>query len=90
MTAFAESLFALAALASGWIIVASWMRYGRKALALRHDLANCPETLSIRWKVIERVTFEVAPAVRKARAAHRAARTPARPGLAWPQMDLAA
>lgn len=81
MTVFAALLFAFAALVSARIIVASWMRYGRDALALRAKLDACPETMALTWRMIERVPVPALSALRKDRTA-RAARF--RPGLEWP------
>jgi hypothetical protein len=86
MTVFAVSLFALAALLSVWVIAASWRRYGQDALALRSRLKNCPETILLTWKVIERAPMTPVGILRRGPAA-RPSRRPLRPGLAWPGAD---
>ncbi|MEE4453518.1 hypothetical protein [Novosphingobium resinovorum] len=86
MTAFAACIFALAALASALTIAATLRRHGADALALRARLAECPETLVLTWKVMERVPLPTLAALRK----RPARRIPAR--LEWPgaTIDLAA
>ncbi|GFM27676.1 uncharacterized protein PY1_contig-02-39 [Novosphingobium sp. PY1] len=90
MTAFAASLFTLGAIVSLWVIAASWMRHGRKALALRAQLQACPGTLTVTWKMIERVPVPALAALRtdrKGRPAHRQAQ---RSALVWPGLEHAA
>lgn len=88
MTAFAASLFALAALVSAWIIAATWARYGRDALALRARLEACPRTTVVVWKMIERVPVPSLATLRTDRKV-RPVRLPSRrPGLEWPGAAL--
>lgn len=82
MTAFAACLFALAALASTWAIGAALRHYGTRALALRTELAACPQSLVVTWKMIERVPVPALAALRK----RPARRAPAR--LEWPGSSL--
>ncbi|MCT2400593.1 hypothetical protein [Novosphingobium mangrovi (ex Huang et al. 2023)] len=90
MTVFAACLFTLAALASVWIIAASWRRYSAGALALRAQLKACPEYTEIHWRVIERSPLPTLASLRKDRAARRARRSVQAPGLEWPGMARAA
>ncbi|SFG33523.1 hypothetical protein SAMN05518801_11759 [Novosphingobium sp. CF614] len=69
MTAFAACLFALAALASIWTMMASWRSYGRQALGLRARLAASPGAMELRWEMVERVPLPALAALRKDRAA---------------------
>lgn len=83
MIAFAASLltpwlFVVATLASGAIMVATVRSYGSGAILLRAQLRNCPDTLTVTWKIVERVNLPVLGALRK----RPARRTPAR--LEWP------
>lgn len=41
MNALALSLFAIAALASGWTMLVSWLHFGPKIRQLREELASC-------------------------------------------------
>lgn len=86
MTAFGASLFAFAALASAWTIIAAMLRYGPAALTLKAQLANCPATLLVTWKMVERVQVPALASLRK----RPVRRVPAR--LEWPgsTLDLAA
>lgn len=86
MTAFAACLFGLAALASVLTIVATMRRHGGEALELRSQLAACPGTMVLSWKVIERVPVPALATLRK----RPTRRVPAR--LEWPgaSLDLAA
>lgn len=88
MTAFAACLFALTVFASIWIIAASWRCYGPRALALRAQLEACPETLTIRGKIIERAPAPLS--FRTARAVRPDLQKLSQPGLDWPGMALAA
>lgn len=90
MTAFAACLFALAAMASCWIIGASWRRYGAQALALRGQLAACPQTLVICWNVIERVPVPALAAFRTSRGPIREGQRRPAATLEWPGSALAA
>ena len=94
MTAFAALLFAFGALASAWVVAASWMRHGRAAFALRARLDTCPETTVLTWRIIERAPVP-ALALRTDRKARPARLRKQRPGLDWPgavrqPLDLAA
>lgn len=86
MIAFAACLFGLAALASTLTIIATMRRYGAEALSLRSQLAACPGTMTLTWKVIERVPVPALATLRK----RPIRRAPAR--LEWPgaALDLAA
>lgn len=84
MTAFAAALFALGALMSVWVIVASWQRHGRDALALRARLAACPDALVLTWKMIERIPVPVLAPFRPDRQARPGRLQAQRPGLEWP------
>lgn len=87
MTVFAACLFALAAMASAFSILMTIRRYGPHTLTFRAQLAACPGTMVVTWKVIERVQLPVLASLRKG----PARRTPAR--LEWPgttTIDLAA
>lgn len=84
MTGFAASLFALAALASAWVIAVSWKQYGRDALALRARLEACPRTMTLTWKMIERVPLPAVAVLRMDRKARRAHLQRRNPGLEWP------
>lgn len=53
MTALAACLFVFAALASGWVIVVSWLRFGASMKALRAQIADCPDDNSLRWQIVE-------------------------------------
>jgi len=86
MTAFAACLFALAGLASAWTMLATVRRFGAAAAMLRTQLAACPDTMTVEWKMIERVAVPALGALRK-RPARRAAM---QPGLDWPQLERAA
>ncbi len=86
MTALAACLFSLAALASGWAILFSAIRFGPRAMALRAQLASCPGTMVIEWKRIERVAVPALAVLRK-RPSRRMAE---RPGLEWPMLEIAA
>lgn len=89
MTAFAASIFAFALLASSWIIATSLRSYGRSALELRKMLANCPGSLCVTWKVIERSPAQ--DKVRTDRVVVLGKRPQAHaPRLEWPSLDLAA
>lgn len=95
MTAFAASLFALGALVSAWVMAASWRRYGRDALALRARLEACPETMTLTWRMTERVPVSTLPALRTDRKVRCVRLQPRRPGREWPgaarqQLELAA
>lgn len=87
MTAFGASLFALAALASAWVIAASWLGYGREALALRARLDACPETMMLTWRMIERVPLPALTTLRTDRNANSHRCRQRRPGLEWPAPD---
>lgn len=84
MTVFAALLFAFAALMSARIIAASWMRYGRDALALRARLEACPEAMVLTWRMMERVPVQALPALRTDRKVRSARLQPQNPGLEWP------
>lgn len=90
MTAFAACLFAFAALTSVWIMAATWRRYGSGALALRAQLAACPESIVIFWKSTERRQQPALAPLRKGRAERPARRNLQAPGLEWPGAALAA
>lgn len=95
MTAFAALLFAFGALASAWVIAASWMRHGRAAFALRARLDTCPETTVLTWRMIGRVPVPALDALRTDRKVRPARLRMQRPGLDWPgavrqPLDLAA
>lgn len=81
MTAFATCLFAIAAFASAWTILASWRRFAPAARMLRAQIAACPETLVLHWRSIERVETQPLSPIRM----RRARRAPYAPGLEWPQ-----
>lgn len=84
MTVFAALLFAFAALVSARIIVASWLRHGRDALALRARLDACPEAMVLTWRMIERVPVPALPALRTDRKERAARLRPQEAGLVWP------
>lgn len=87
MTAFAACLFALAAMASVFSILMTVRRYGPQAMSFRQQLAACPGTMVVTWKVIERVQLPALGTLRK----RPVRRAPAR--LEWPgtaSLDLAA
>ncbi|GAB7553097.1 hypothetical protein NRB_26030 [Novosphingobium sp. 11B] len=87
MTAFAACLFAFAAMASAFSILVTISRYAPQALTFREQLAACPGTIVVTWKVIERVELPALGALRKRPIRRTAAR------LEWPgtaSMDLAA
>ncbi|MFC6433574.1 hypothetical protein ACFSLT_00015 [Novosphingobium resinovorum] len=65
MTVFAACLFALAAMASAFSILMTIRRYGPNALTFREQLAACPGTLVVTWKVIERVQLPALASLRK-------------------------
>ncbi|WP_395394315.1 hypothetical protein WBP07_03585 [Novosphingobium sp. BL-8A] len=90
MTAFAACLFAVTALASALAIMATLRRYGHDALALPARLAACPETLTIHWAMVERVTVPALGALRRDRVTRRRLSAEQRPGLDWPCGELAA
>jgi|7_EtaG_2_1085326.scaffolds.fasta_scaffold113874_2 hypothetical protein len=90
MTAFAASLFALGAMVSLWVIFASWMRHGRKAFSLRSELQACPATLTVTWKMIERVPVPTLAALRTDRKVRSPRRQSQRPALVWPGLEHAA
>lgn len=90
MTAFAACLFALTALASALAIRATLRRYGHEALAIRARLSACPETLTINWAMVERVSVPTLSALRRDRVMRRRLQTVQRPGLEWPTGELAA
>lgn len=82
MTAFAACLFTLATVASAWTILAAIRRHGPDALTLRAQLAACPGTMLLTWKVIERVPVPMLADLRK----RPIRRMPAR--LEWPGLVL--
>ncbi|MGF7152361.1 hypothetical protein [Novosphingobium gossypii] len=95
MIAFAASLlapwlFCTAALASGVVIVSTMRRYAPGARMLRAQLRNCPDTLTVTWKIVERVHLPALGSLRK----RPVRRMPVR--LEWPGLassgfgDLAA
>ncbi|WP_404481971.1 hypothetical protein [Novosphingobium sp. BL-52-GroH] len=86
MTAFAACLFTLAALASAWTVLATARRFAPSAMALRAQLAACPGTLTIEWKMVERVTIPALATLRK----RPERRMPERAGLEWPGLEIAA
>lgn len=94
MTVFASSLFILALVASVFVIALTLHAHGRQALSLRAHLRACPGTMTVCWKVIERVPLTDLGALRTDRAVPRvrAAREPLRaaPRLEWPQLERAA
>lgn len=90
MTAFAACVFALTALVSALSITATLRRYGHQALTLRARLAACPDTLTINWAMVERVSFPTLSTLRRDRVMRRRLQTAQRPGLEWPTGELAA
>lgn len=89
MTALFTCLFALALLASVWVIAASWLAYGSGAMTLRAQLEACPESMEIVRTSVER--RQAAPlAFRKGRPERSVRRNPRTPGLEWPGTALAA
>ena len=84
MTALAASLFALGAMMSVWVIVASWQRYGHQALGLKDRLAACPDTIVLNWKMIEQVPVPVLAGLRPDRRMRPGRLAAQRPGLEWP------
>ena len=86
MTAFATCLFALAAIASLYTLLATLRRFAPAAMALRSQLEACPATMMIEWKMIERVAVPALASLRK----RPSRRTADRPGLDWPTMEIAA
>jgi hypothetical protein len=86
MTAFAACLFALAALASVWSVLATVRRFGPGVAALRAQLEACPGTLTVEWTMVERVAVPALAVLRK----RPARRMPDRAGLEWPGLEIAA
>lgn len=86
MTAFAACLFAIAALASVWSVLATVRRFGPGVASLRAQLETCPGTLMIEWTMVERVAVPALAALRK----RPVRRMPDRPGLEWPGLEIAA
>ncbi|WP_162792241.1 hypothetical protein [Novosphingobium sp. P6W] len=86
MTAFATCLFALAALASLYALLATLHRFVPAAMALRAELEACRGTMTIEWKMVERVTVPALASLRK----RPSRRTEDRPGLDWPTLEIAA
>ena len=84
MTVFAALLFTFAALGSTWVMVASWMRHGRRALALHAKLKACPETVILTWKMVERVPVQALSPLRADRKVRPARYQQLRPALEWP------
>ena len=90
MTAFAACLFALAAVASLWIIGATWSRYGAQALALRGQWVACPQTLVICWRGVERAPVPAPAAFKTSRCLVSESRRRPAARLEWPATALAA
>lgn len=91
MSAFAACLFALTALVSTLAIVTTLRRYGKEALALSARLAACPDTLTIEWAMVERVSVPALGTLRRDRVTRRRVTgLDQRPGLDWPCEELAA
>lgn len=86
MTAFAACLFTLAALVSVGTLYATLQRFGPGVLALRSQLDRCPATMTIKWTMVERVVVPALATLRK----RPSFRTPDRPGLDWPTLEIAA
>lgn len=61
MTAFAACLFALAAVAATWTVISTLARFGPTVLQLRNQLAECPSTLAVEWKMAQRVNLVAVP-----------------------------
>ncbi|WP_260921613.1 hypothetical protein [Novosphingobium sp. 9] len=59
MTAFAASLFTLAALFSGLVIALAWLTHGRRALGLGSRIVHCSGELTVTWKRVERVAMPI-------------------------------
>jgi hypothetical protein len=86
MTAFAACLFALAALGSGWTLLATARRYGPGAANLRAQLEACPSAITLEWKMVERMPMTALVMFRK----RPVRRMPVRQGLEWPGVGIAA
>lgn len=74
----APSLFFCAAVVSTLVIAATVRRYGPGAMTLREQLRHCPATITVTWKMVERVAVPTLGSLRK----RPARRMPAR--LEWP------
>lgn len=89
MTALAACLFALAALSSVWIMVASWRRHGAAVLALPAQLRSCPTELTVRWRSVERIPMPVLAPLRAGRGDRRLRQSQRAMGLEWPGLEPA-
>lgn len=88
MTAFAACLFVVAALVSAHVIWSNWLRHADTVHGLRTALRQCPETVMLEWKMVERVPLPTLAILRKDRMT-RIRRTQWTPGLEWPSTERA-